>query len=89
LELPFKYPGTNIGVELDQLKRLKDYNRRNRDFCVILSGVAYALNIVDANVTAHLKDFDLSDDLSMSVQPAVDQVGGFPVSGVSLTLHLK
>ena len=71
------------------LKQAKDYFRRNRDFTVILSGLAYALNIVDANVTAHLKDFDLSDDLSLSVQPSVDQVAGLPVTGVSLTLHLK
>jgi hypothetical protein len=89
LELPVVYPTTGNAISLDVLKRAKDYYRRNRDFTVILSGLAYALNIVDANVTAHLKDFDLSDDLSMSVEPAVDQVAGLPVTGISLTLHLK
>ncbi|QHT65603.1 hypothetical protein GXP67_02455 [Rhodocytophaga rosea] len=89
LELPIVYPTTGTAIPLDRLKQAKDYYRRNRDFTVILSGLTYVLNIVDANVTAHLKDFDLSDDLSLSVQPAVDQVAGLPVTGVSLTLHLK
>jgi hypothetical protein len=89
LELPIKNPNTGNPLSLDVLKRAKDYYRRNRDFTIILSGLAYALNIVDANVTAHLKDFDLSDDLSLSVQPSVDQVAGLPVSGISLTFHLK
>jgi hypothetical protein len=89
LELPIVFPTTGTAIPLDRLKQAKDYYRRNRDFTVILSGLAYALNIVDANVTAHLKDFDLSDDLSLSVQPSVDQAAGLPVTGVSLTLHLK
>lgn len=89
LELPFKYPNTDTPVPLDQLKRAKDYYRRNRDFSIILSGVLYALNILDANVTAHLKDFDLSEDLSMSVEPVLNQNGAMPVTGVSLTFHLR
>ena len=33
--------------------------------------VGWALNVVEANVAAHLKSFDLSDDLSIHVAPAL------------------
>lgn len=89
LELPIRYPASGNPIPLDQLKRGKDYFRRNRDFSVILSGVLYALNIVDANVTAHLKDFDLSEDLSMSVEPSFSHPGGILATGVSFNFHLK
>lgn len=52
-------------------KRKKDYYRRYRDlsaFCFI--GV-YLLSVIDAYVDAQLSEFDITPDLSMSVQPAV------------------
>ncbi|MDN4165257.1 DUF5683 domain-containing protein [Cytophagales bacterium LB-30] len=61
-----------IYPQLDEarLRNRIDYFRRNRDYLIILTGLAYALNIVDANVDAHLKEFDVSDDLSMKVGPS-------------------
>ena len=58
---------------LSQVKILKDQHRRNRDLFIILSCAVYALNIIDASVDAHLLDFDISDDLSLSVQPGIYQ----------------
>ncbi|MDY4161878.1 MAG: DUF5683 domain-containing protein [Prevotella sp.] len=52
-------------------KSRKDKYRRWRDlsfFCML--GV-YALSIVDAYVDASLSSFDISDDLSLQVEPAV------------------
>lgn len=57
----------------DYLKNMKDNFRRNRDLCIILTGALYLLNIVDAHVDAHLKDYDISDDLSVRLEPAVFQ----------------
>ncbi|MEG2490928.1 MAG: DUF5683 domain-containing protein [Alistipes sp.] len=54
------------------LKNLKDSYRRNRDLCIIISAALYVLQIVDAHVDAHLKDYDISDDLTMSIEPKVD-----------------
>lgn len=48
---------------------LKNYYRRNLDLGVIFTAVLYALNLVDAAVDAHLFHYDISDDLSMQVQP--------------------
>jgi hypothetical protein len=38
--------------------------QRNRDLSLIVSIGLYVLNIVDANVDAHLKQFNVNDDLS-------------------------
>lgn len=53
----------------DQLLALKNDYRKYRDLGVIGCAIIYVLNIVDANVDAHLKTFDVSDDLSLQVKP--------------------
>lgn len=54
------------------IKNLRNNYRRNRDLCIILTGGLYILQIVDAHVDAHLRDYDISDDLSMNIEPMVD-----------------
>jgi len=53
----------------DQLQILKVGARKKRDTAAIGLLIVYILNIVDANVDAHLKTFDVSDDLSIQVEP--------------------
>jgi hypothetical protein len=75
---------------LETLKLAKDTYRRYRDLNVILAGLLYVLNIADANVTAHLKTFDLSKDLSMTIQPGLVPTPYMqPGAGISLRLTLK
>lgn len=75
------------------LKNLRDSYRRNRDLCIILTAGMYILQIVDAHVDAHLRDFDISDDLSMNLMPVVDYayaptVGRTsPVFGMNLCIN--
>jgi hypothetical protein len=47
----------------------KNQYKKSRDLALILCGLAYAVNIIDANVSAHLKTFDVSDDLSLQFKP--------------------
>jgi hypothetical protein len=54
------------------LKNLRDSYRRNRDLCIILTAGLYVLQIIDAHVDAHLRDYDISGDLSMNVTPIID-----------------
>lgn len=54
------------------LKNLRDSYRRNRDLCIIITAGIYILQAIDAHVDAHLRDFDISDDLSLNVMPMVD-----------------
>ncbi len=55
----------------DFLKNLRNNYRRNRDLCIILTGGLYLLNIIDAHVDSQLKDYDISDDLTMNFEPAM------------------
>ena len=70
------------------LKNLKDSYRRNRDLCIILTAGVYLLNILDAHVDAHLQDYDISDDLTMNLEPYFDvtSVGAQPVYGVNMSI---
>ncbi|MGB0917983.1 MAG: DUF5683 domain-containing protein [Flavobacteriales bacterium] len=80
------------GVYSDaNLRELVDFHQRNRDLSIIFTGVFYALNIIDASVDAHLKDFDVSDDLTLKVRPTIHQVGAnqMPAPAIAFTLRLK
>ena len=54
------------------LKNLRNSYRRNRDLCIILTAGIYLLQIMDAHVDAHLRDYDISDDLSVDINPTID-----------------
>lgn len=73
------------------LRELIDFYQRNRDLSLIFTGVLYALNIIDASVDAHLKDFDVSDDLSMKVRPTMQAIGPsmMPTPALAVTFRLK
>ncbi|MFI3331282.1 MAG: DUF5683 domain-containing protein [Rikenellaceae bacterium] len=50
----------------------RDSYRRNRDLGIILMAGWYLLNIVDAHVDAHFKNYDISDDLAFDIVPSVN-----------------
>lgn len=78
------------GVFTDQnLLSLVDFHRKNRDLLYVLTAVAYALNVVDAAVDAHLYYFDISDDLSASFKPSVQYNYSNRLAVPSLTFSLK
>jgi hypothetical protein len=83
--------GVTRDLDVNQLKRINDGFRRNRDFTYIGMALAWAFNIVDANVSAHLKTFDVSDDLSMRVKPIMDfdPLSQGLVSGLTLSFNFK
>lgn len=58
----------------DYLKNLKNSYRRNRDLSIIITAGVYLFNVIDAHVDAHLRDYDISDDLSMDVQPHIGNI---------------
>jgi len=53
------------------LRTLSDYYHRNRDFSIIITGIIYVLNIIDAHVDAHLFTFNVDDNLSLEVMPTL------------------
>jgi hypothetical protein len=83
--------GTIRDLDINQLKRLTDGYRRNRDYTYIGMVLAWTFNVVDANVSAHLKTFDVSDDISLKVKPMVDYqpFSQSLVSGITLSFNFK
>ncbi len=72
----------------DNLLSLIDFHRKNRDLLFVLTGVGYALNILDAAVDAHLFYLDVGDDLTADIRPSFQYAG--PRQMVpSITLNLK
>jgi hypothetical protein len=55
-----------------QLRTVVNRFRRERDFMIILMGGVYLLQMIDAHVDAHLKEFDLNPNLQVSLEPMID-----------------
>ena len=55
--------------DANYLQTYKESYRRDFEFYTILTAVWYGLNIVDACVDGHLYTYDISDDLSLTVDP--------------------
>ncbi|MBN3584314.1 hypothetical protein JYB64_18100 [Algoriphagus aestuarii] len=70
----------------EALVRNVDYWRRNRDLCYLLIAGIYALNLIDANVDAHLSGFDVSDDLALGIEPHFER---FSANNNSMGVSLK
>ena len=63
---------SSIGVSESQLRTLVDRARRERDYMIVLTGAFYLLQIVDAHVDAHLREFDLNPDLQVKIKPSFE-----------------
>jgi len=61
-------------------RTLRERTRRNRDLAILGTGLAYALQALDAYVYAHLAGFDVGEDLSLRAVPTPD--------GPALTLRV-
>ena len=66
--------GPEDGAEFstEALEDAQERFQRDRDLLLIVTIGLYALNIIDANVDAHLKQFNVSDDLSITIDPVMD-----------------
>ena len=74
----------------EDLIQIEDEYRKYMTISIIVGGVIYALNILDAVMDAHLYSFDVSDDLSLNVRPQLFQSSMTQFgAGVSLSLNLK
>lgn len=58
--------------------------QRNRDLSLLITGLFYILNIVDANVDAHLMQFNVDENLSMTPKVFQDQINYAPNLGFTL-----
>lgn len=74
----------------DQLVTQKKYYKKYRDIAIMAGLLVYLVNIIDANVDAHLKTFDVSDDLSLQLNPYSNFDNNNKLqAGLSLKLKFK
>lgn len=72
------------------LTRNRDAFRRNRDFLMIWAGVLYMLNIAEAHIAAHLKEFQINEELSLKFEPSIESTPLFSQAfGLSMSLKFN
>lgn len=66
----------------------RNFHRRQRDIALLGFFGLYALQIIDANVDAHLREFDINKDLSMKITPSFSGLVS-PMPHIGLNVKLK
>lgn len=71
LHLGTQIDASNIERYKEIFRKRKDRYRRWRDMSMFVMIGVYAFSVIDAYVDASLSEFDISDDLSLRVEPTV------------------
>ena len=64
-------PNYSQGISAETAQWYRDVYRRYRDYSILATVLVYVLQVMDANVFAYMHDFEVSDNISMKVEPAV------------------
>ena len=81
-----KQPYYAVKDQPERIRTFRNQVRQNVDYCVLFFILFWGLNVADAAVDAHLKAFDVSDNLSLRIQPGFSPMAR--TSGISLVLDL-
>lgn len=81
--------GAEPVVSTDRLIDAQDNAKKNRDISLIVAVAFYLVNIIDANVDAHLRQYNVSEDLSLEPKLNLDPINARTNYGLSLTFNLK
>ena len=71
-----------IPITTEQLLLGMEFHKNYRDIALVLAALSYMLNILEANVSAHLLQFNVSEDLSVTPNLIIDD----EIRGLSLAL---
>jgi hypothetical protein len=74
-------------ISAESLRFYRNEFRKNKDYSILYFLGAWGLNVIDATVFAHLKDFDVSDDLSFKIKPGYSPNAN--TTGLSFVLAVK
>lgn len=89
LHLGNKIDASNIERYKELFRKRKDRYRRWRDLSFFTLIGVYALSVIDAYVDASLSEFDISDDLTLRIEPAVvnSNMNRNPLASGGLGIH--
>jgi Family of unknown function (DUF5683) len=79
--LPFITAGAS-----NSLINYRNEFRKDQDYSALIFLLFWGLNVLDATVDAHLKDFDVGSELSLQIKPAV--LPGFNTAGISFVFDI-
>lgn len=79
-------PYYSVRSRPDVIKSFRNEVRQNVDYSVLFFIAFWGLNVVDAAVDAHLKTFDVSDNLTLQLKPGYSPMAN--TNGVSLVLNI-
>jgi hypothetical protein len=63
-------------VDPESIRRYRNSVRQYVDYSVLAFLLCWGLNVVDAAVDAHLRSFDLTENLTMHINPYINPVAG-------------
>ncbi len=63
----------NINITSEQAVFYRNAYRRLRDYSIVTLVGFYIFQIIDANVFSYMQDFDMSDNISLSLAPSIIQ----------------
>jgi len=79
-----------VNLDVNSLLNYRNSFRKDRDYSIMWFVIVWGLNVIDATVFAHLKDFNVSDNLAMKIEPKIMPIGMLSVStGLSFSFSLK
>lgn len=59
------------GAKINTLLNARNQVRKNMDYSILFTLLFWGLNVVDATVDAHLKGFNVNENLTMQINPAI------------------
>lgn len=79
-------PYFSVKDQPERIRIFRNQVRQNVDYSVLFFIAFWGLNVADAAVDAHLKTFDVSDDLSLQIKPGFSPLAN--TNGISLVLNI-
>lgn len=81
--------GNDPLVSKEQLINAQKTAQKNKSISIIVTVAFYLLNVVDANVDAHLRQYEVREDLSLKPNLEFNPLNAQPQYGMSLTYRFK
>ncbi len=85
-DILIKQPYFSVKDQPERIRVFRNAVRQNIDYSVLFFIAFWGLNVADAAVDAHLKTFDVSDELSLGIKAGYSPMAN--TNGVSLVLHI-
>ncbi|APG59105.1 DUF5683 domain-containing protein [Christiangramia salexigens] len=74
-------------ITTDGLIRAQEFYQKNKEISILVTVGVYVLNIIDANVEAHLRQFNVNEDLTFKPKMDFNSLSGKTNYGLSLNYN--